>query len=104
MKKKSSNLTPPRNSSEREMRLTDYASSLDEQAAVSHWVHLARTPFSKPYAVTAERCLPLEIRESLDESCVRDDCAGQLLFPDLFDVPFTSPNKHSFTFIDLSPE
>ena len=83
------------------MRLTDYASSLDEQAAVSHWVHLARTPFSKPYAVTAERCLPLEIRESLDESCVRDDCAGQLLFPDLFDVPFPSPNKHSFTFIDL---
>ena len=83
------------------IRLLDFAHSDEEQSFISHWVHLARTRFSRPYDAIAAQLLPQRLRDSITAELVAEDCDGQLVFPELFDIPFPSPQNPSFTFIDL---
>ena len=81
--------------------LSDFSQDWEEQATLSHWVHLANTRFARPYQKTAERLLPQNVRDALTSNCVAEGDPNQLLFPDLLDVPFPPPQKPKFTFIDL---
>ena len=82
-------------------KLPDFSRNREEQAALSHWVHLANTRFSRPYQKTAERLLPQNVRDALTSNCLAEGDPNQLLFPDLLDVPFPPPQNPKFTFIDL---
>ncbi len=81
--------------------LSDFASTSDDQAKLSHWIHLARTNFAKPYREAAEQLLPFELRDTIEAGCAAEDNPNQLLFPELLDIPFPPPEKPRFTFIDL---
>ena len=103
MKKKTPKTKPPTASyvEVKPIRLVDFAHSYEEQSFISHWVHLARTRFSRPYDAIAAQLLPQKLRDSFTAEFVAEDCGGQLVFPELFDIPFPSPQNPSFTFIDL---
>ena len=83
------------------LELSDFSQNREEQATLSHWVHLANTRFAHPYRKTAERILPQNVRGALTSNSVAEEDPNQLLFPDLLDVPFPPPQKPKFTFIDL---
>ena len=85
----------------RVVRLSDFAATNDDQAALSHWVHLAGTIHAHKYSAVAERLLPERIREQFDPLHVAEPDPRQRLFPDLLDVPFPPPLQPKFTFIDL---
>ena len=83
------------------LELSDFSQDREEQATLSHWVHLANTRFARPYQKTAERLLPQNVRDALTSNSVAEGDPNQLLFPDLLDVPFPPPQNPKFTFIDL---
>ncbi len=83
------------------LELPDFSQDREEQATLSHWVHLANTRFARPYQKTAERLLPQNVRDALTSNYVAEGDPNQLLFPDLLDVPFPPPQNPKFTFIDL---
>ncbi len=103
MKKKTPTTKLPKTSyvEVKPIRLVDFAHSDEELSFISHWVHLARTRFSRPYDAIAAQLLPQGLRDSITAEFAAEDCGGQLIFPELFDIPFPSPQNPSFTFIDL---
>ena len=83
------------------LELSDFSQDREEQATLSHWVHLANTRFARPYQKTVERLLPQNVRDALTSNSVAEGDPNQLFFPDLLDVPFPPPQNPKFTFIDL---
>lgn len=85
------------------LTLDDVACHADDRAALSHWLHNKGTKYAKPYEKTAKALLPRNVWDSLCEYplAVREGFRQQVLFPDVFDVPFPPPEKPRFTFIDL---
>lgn len=81
--------------------LSDLFPDREELAAVSHWMHLAKTRFAKPYRKTAERLLPQDVRDAITVECIAEGDPKQLLFADLLNIPFPPPQRPKFTFIDL---
>ena len=71
------------------------------QAVLSHWCQNASTKFADTYEPRALEFLPLSLFRRLANETVCEDAPNQLLFPDVFDVPFPPPAKPSFSFIDL---
>lgn len=69
----------------------------EQKAVLSHWAQTLGTPFSKPFESAALEIL--ERGKATDESV--SEAPPQILFPELFDVPFPPPKKPKFTFIDL---
>ena len=67
------------------LELPDFSQDREEQATLSHWVHLANTRFARPYQKTAERLLPQNVRDALTSNYVAEGDPNQLLFPDLPD-------------------
>lgn len=69
-------------------------------AIVTHYLHTQGTSFDKPYAEKANRFIDLWTNnESLKTNV--ESSLQTYLFKDVFDVPFPSPEKPKFTFIDL---
>ena len=71
------------------------------QAVLSHWCQNASTKFADTYEPRVLELLPLPLFWRLANEMVCEDAPNQLLFPDVFDVPFPPPEKPSFSFIDL---
>lgn len=69
----------------------------EQKAVLSHWAQTLGTPFAAPFETAALKILEngTSPNESLSET------PPQILFPDLFEVPFPPPKKPKFTFIDL---
>lgn len=75
-------------------------------AIVTHYLHTQGTPFEKPYKEKAIRFIDLWTNTEFTKQQIQDDivCESPLqtyLFNDVFNVPFPSPQKPKFTFIDL---
>lgn len=81
--------------------MSTYKFELNEKSAiVSHYLHNRRTLFCRPFESEALDALGLENAEALD--FVADDGVQTTLFDNsIFDVPFPSPERPRFTFIDL---
>lgn len=71
------------------------------RAVLSHWCQNASTKFADTYEPRALELLPLSLFRRLSHETVCEDNPNQLLFPDVFGVPFPPPEKPSFSFIDL---
>ena len=71
------------------------------QAVLSHWCQNASTKFADTYEPRALELLPPHLFLRLANETVCEDNPHQILFPDVFDVPFPPPEKPSFSFIDL---
>lgn len=69
----------------------------EQKAVLSHWAQTLGTPFAKPFESAAIEIL--EGEKATDETV--SEAPPQILFPELFDVPFPPPKKPKFTFIDL---
>ena len=69
----------------------------EQKAVLSHWAQTLGTPFAKPFEPAALEIL--ESKKATDETAA--EAPPQILFPELFDVPFPPPKKPKFTFIDL---
>lgn len=69
----------------------------EQKAVLSHWAQTIGTPFAKPFESAALKIL--EGEKATDETV--SEALPQILFPELFDVPFPPPKKAKFTFIDL---
>lgn len=66
-----------------------------EKSILSHWGHSFGFPESKKFEKES-----LLLLSSKNPNEAKED-GTQILFPDIFDVPFPSPTKPKFTFIDL---
>ena len=71
------------------------------RAILSHWCQNASTKFADTYEPKVLELLPLSLFRRLTNETVCEDDPNQLLFPDVFDIPFPPPEKPSFSFIDL---
>ncbi len=82
--------------------LGDFAETDDERAVLSHWIHNMEAA-DTCYQEVAKGLVPEELFESLKKSNIstREHRGQQVLFPELFRVPFPPPADPSFTFIDL---
>jgi len=81
----------------------DVVHHADDRAVLSHWLHNKNTEYAKPYEKKAKALLSRELWDCLcGYPCMVRECLQQeILFPDVFDVPFPPPEKPRFTFIDL---
>lgn len=69
----------------------------EQKAILSHWAQTLGSPFAAPFEADALKIL--ESKKTPEESL--SETPPQILFPDLFEVPFPPPAKPKFTFIDL---
>lgn len=69
----------------------------EPKAVLSHWAQTLGTPFAKPFEPAALEIL--EGKKAPDETAA--EALPQILFLELFEVPFPPPKKPKFTFIDL---
>lgn len=82
--------------------LNDFATTDEDKAILSHWLHNKGTPFAKPYEKRTHQLLSQELMDHfLSSSVFCEGAAQQTFFPELFDVPFPPPEDPTFTFIDL---
>ena len=72
-----------------------------EQAILSHWCQNASTKFADTYKSRSLELLPTDIYRLISNEVVCEGSPFQLLFPDVFDVPFPPPDHPTFSFIDL---
>ena len=79
------------------LELRSLNASAEQKSILSHWAQTLGTPFAKPFESAALEIL--ERGKATDESV--SEAPSQILFPELFDVPFPPPKKPKFTFIDL---
>lgn len=76
----------------------------DQLAIATHYIHLRDTDFADTYLERGQQYVNLWTSNKANATLgsVGEFDASQLyLFKDVFDVPFPSPNKPKFTFIDL---
>jgi len=82
--------------------LNDFATTEEDKAILSHWLHNKGTPFASPYEKRVKKLLSKELMDYFESSSVLcEGGAQQTFFPELFDVPFPPPPNPQFTFIDL---
>ena len=79
------------------LELLSLNASAEQKSILSHWAQTLGKPFAKPFESAALEIL--ERGKATDESV--SEAPSQILFPELFDVPFPPPKKPKFTFIDL---
>ena len=72
-----------------------------EKAILSHWCQNASTKFADTYESRSLELLPTDIYRLISNEVVCEGSPFQLLFPDVFDVPFPPPDHPTFSFIDL---
>ena len=72
-----------------------------EQAVLSHWCQNATTKFADTYEPKSLELLPTDIYRRISNEVACEESPFQLLFPDVFDVPFPPPRHPTFSFIDL---
>ena len=63
------------------------------RAVLSHWCQNASTKFADTYEPKALELLPLSLFRRLTNETVCEDDPNQLLFPDVFDIPFPPPEN-----------
>lgn len=75
-------------------------------AIVTHYLHTQGTSYDKTYAEKANKFIDLwtnsdAVKQLLRHNTVCESPLQTYLFKDVFNVPFPSPEKPKFTFIDL---
>ena len=74
----------------------------EQMAIISHYLQNKHTNIHSPYASIAQGLIDDIYNDNEIEQSSVSDCFVQYnLFPELFKIPFPSPNKIEFTFIDL---
>ena len=72
----------------------------DNSAVVSHYLHCKNTRFEESYRNVATSLIGEE-EKTVNDDAVSEAYSEYCLFPELFSVPFPSPENPKFTFIDL---
>lgn len=86
-----------------QIRIVEPVSVNHKKAVITHYLHNKNTPLEKYYKVEAEKYIKQIIEYKQEEenlSIVADSALQQLLF-EVENVPFPTPEKPKFTFIDL---
>ena len=86
-----------------QIRLVEPVSVDHKKAVITHYLHNKNTPLEKYYKKEAENYINQLVKYKQDEenlSIVADSALQQLLF-EVENVPFPTPEKPKFTFIDL---
>lgn len=78
---------------------------MDQLAVITHYLHSANTSsegtFRKDGQRNIEALIKQFIREESSSSALKERAYQHNLFPDVFNVPYPTPDKPTFTFIDL---
>jgi len=84
-------------------RVEDFATTDDDKAILSHWLHNKGSSSAGFYNKRAKELLPRNLFELLSRTDFRvgEGTQSRFLFPELFQVPFPPPENPKFTFIDL---
>ena len=86
-----------------QIRIVEPVSVNHKKAVITHYLHNKNTPLEKYFKVEAEKYINQIIEYKQEEenlSIVADSALQQLLF-EVENVPFPTPEKPKFTFIDL---
>lgn len=76
--------------------------NFDTQVAiVTHYLLTRGTPFEKPFSEKAQRFIDLWLKAEEQQNIVCEPGIQTSLFQDIFNVPFPTPQKPKFSFIDL---
>jgi len=77
----------------------------DQLAIITHYYHNEKTKFDKTYKTDAlnniKKILEVKYPETTQKGTLKDVASQYGLFSDVFNVPYPSPEKPKFTFIDL---
>ncbi len=81
--------------------LSQYATTAEQRAVLSHWIQLVRFRFSLPYDNEARQMLPPDLCGQLARDWMNDGDPLQRLFPDVLEAPFRPISEPTFRFVDL---